>query len=197
MPTDPTSAFAASGDLPLLIPVIAACFAFGPYICGKLVGPKFMWPGAASGVGGWLGFFILISGFKTAFDFLGFSAAALHVGEIASQAGFSLAASAAFVKTPELIAFAGSIVSTASLAFGRSPKFLILGIAGLWIAGPASALARDYIYSYPLAAAGSVSAFLIVETLYLVFSNRVALTYGTSRGTKFMERARQAVRGEQ
>lgn len=194
MPTDPNFAFAASGDLPLLIPFIAAFFAFAPYICGKLIAPRLIWPGAAAGVGGWLGFFILASGFKTAFDFLGFAAAALHVGAIASESGISLAASAAFVQTPELIAFAGSIVSTASLALGRSPKFLILGIAGLWVAGPASALARDYIYSYPLAAAGSVSIFLIVETLYLIFSDRVALTYGTSRGTKFIERARNVLR---
>lgn len=196
MPTDPTFEFTASGAYPLLIPVIAACFAFGPYICGKLIGPKLMWPGAAAGVGGWLGLFILISGFKTAFDFFGFVVAASRVGAVASQSGVSLAASAAFVQTPELIAFAGSLISTASLAFGRSPKFLILGIIGLWIAGPASALARDYIYSYPLAAAGSVSAFLIIETLYLLFSDRVALTYGTSRGAKFIERARKAVKGE-
>ena len=71
------------------------------------------------------------------------------------------------------------------LTMKRAPRVVAEAVAVIWVLGPIGTLGSFFFYQTPdLNVTGLFASFFyaLAATVYLVFSDRVALTYGTRRG---------------
>lgn len=92
---------------------------------------------------------------------------------------------------PDLATALFLFLSAGILTCQRSAGALYMATGLLWLGGPFTAVLRHYYLGIPLAVDSEPTAsFLLtcVLTLYLLCSDRTALTYGTSAGVRLYER---------
>lgn len=159
---------------------------------GRLVPPAVRVPGYPAGISGFLLvllFVICVSAAIQLFSVWIDSAEVLRV--ISMDSSFAWPA----VKTllPGLAAAGADLLAGLLLTLGRSRLTLWAALICLWMAGPGADVMKAWILGIPFDAHSGffgISLFTIISTLYLLFSNRAAYTYGFSS-------ARRMARGVQ
>lgn len=173
--------FTAAGlGLGLLAPVLLALFF---WLIGRMMPPARRPAGRPAGIGGLLIAVLLILSVK----------AALSLFELGRQAGeaFRVLAVTIDFLWPVLKSLVPAAVNALAilgalilLALGRSRGALFTAIACIWIAGPASDGLNAVILGIPYNMSSGfygVSFFTVLVTLYLLFSERSANTYGLGK----------------
>lgn len=114
-----------------------------------------------------------------------------HFGRAAGEAARVIAMDSDFVwpavqtVIPDFAAAFFLMIAVGALVFGRSPFALGLAVFSAWLGGPMVAFLRTIYLGLPLEVAGEPTGLFfltLVITVYLLFSNRPALTYGTRAG---------------
>ena len=88
---------------------------------------------------------------------------------------------------PDFAASFFLLIAIGALVFGRSSVALGAAVVCAWLGGPLVAVLRTIYLGLPIELAGEPTGLLfltVVVTLYLLFSNRPALTYGTASGRR-------------
>lgn len=183
-----------------LLTAVAAPLAitFFLWIIAKSAPPAARIPGISAGVGG----FMLVILFGLAAD------ATIQLFELGKGAGevariISMDSSYAWpaIKTiiPGALSAIGVLLALALLTLGRSTAALALAILFMWAAGPLADLLKAAVLGIPFDPGRGffgISFFLIIATIYLLFSNRAAFTYGLSSARR-MEARWRAGQGEE
>ena len=158
--------------LMVLIPVLLALFF---WVIGRVVPPARRPAGRPAGLGG-----LLILSVKAALSLF-------ELGRQAGEAANVLAVSIDFVGPvlksliPATVNALAILLALFLLAFGRRRLTLFTALACVWIAGPASDGLNAVILGVPYNMSSGfygISFFTILVTLYLLFSERSANTYG-------------------
>lgn len=152
----------------------------------RAVPPACRAPGVASGVGGLLLLTIVLLVAEAV-------NALYHFGRAAGEAARIISMSADYlwpvVQTmiPDFAASFFLLIAIGALVFGRSPAALGAAVVCAWLGGPLVAILRTIYLGLPIELAGEPAGLLfltVVVTLYLLFANRPALTYGTGAGRR-------------
>ena len=152
----------------------------------RAVPPACRAPGVASGVGGLLLLTIVLLVAEAV-------NALYHFGRAAGEAARIISMSADYlwpvVQTmiPDFAASFFLLIAIGALVFGRSPAAPGAAIVCAWLGGPLVAILRTIYLGLPIELAGEPTGLLfltVVVTLYLLFANRPALTYGTGAGRR-------------
>ena len=167
----------------LLLPIVFV------KILGRAFPPVYTVSHRASGVGGFLLFTI---GVIFAESFIALYHFGQGLGEVFHIASMDSSFIWPAVQTliPDLAAALFLISAAYVLTCKRSTEALYTATAMLWLGGPLTAFLRQYYLGIPFTLDGEPTAsFLLtcVLTLYLLFSDRAALTYGTNSGTRLYE----------
>ncbi len=175
----------------LLAAALAAVILWAVSRIARAVPPALEKPGYASGVSGVLLFVVLFMWLTaiTPLFRLGREAA-----EVARVIMLDAQYWAAAVQTliPDLVSAVLLTIASFMLTLGRTPRALYTAVVLGWLGGPASAFLRAEFLNIPLTLTGEPSAYvlaMVVVTLYLVFADRAALTYGLARAATLPERA--------
>ena len=153
----------------------------------RAVPPAYTAPGAASGVGGLLLFTIVMLVIEAVF-------ALYHFGRAAGEAARVITMSADYIwpvvqtMIPDFSASFFLLIAIGALVFGRSPTALAPAVVCACLGGPLVAVLRTIYLGLPVELASEPTGLFfltVVVTVYLLFSNRPALTYGTASGRKF------------
>ena len=167
----------------LLLPIVLV------RILGRAFPPVYGISHRASGVGGMLLFTIGVIFAEAFFALFHFGKGLGEVFHIASMdARFIWPAIQTLI--PDLAAALFLFSAACILTGKRSAKALYTATAMMWLGGPLTAFLRQYYLGIPFAIDGEPTAsFLLtcVLTLYLLFSDRAALTYGTAAGARLFE----------
>ncbi len=155
----------------------------------QIVPPVYKVNGIPSGVGGLLLMVvgILIAQAVPALYHLGRSGASV-VRVLEVDVAFWWAAVQTLI--PDLVTVVCLLTAIGALIFGRTPWALRLAIVMAWLGGPLVAFLRHLYLGLPLEVAGEPTGLFfltVVMTIYLLFSNRPALTYGTEAGRHLAE----------
>ena len=146
----------------------------------RAVPPVYQVPGIPSGVGGLLLFTIVL----LIVD---------HFGRAAGEAARVISMSTDYLwpvaqtLIPDFAASFFLLIAIGALVFGRSSVALGAAVVCAWLGGPLVAVLRTIYLGLPIELAGEPTGLLfltVVVTLYLLFSNRPALTYGTASGRR-------------
>ena len=155
----------------------------------QIVPPVYKVNGIPSGVGGLLLMVVGILVAQAVSALYHFGRAAGEVQRvIAMDSSFWWAAAQTLI--PDLVSVVCLLTAIGALVFGRRPFALRLGIVMSWLGGPLVAFLRYLYLGLPIEVAGEPTGLFfltIVMTLYLLFSNRPALTYGTESGRHLAE----------
>ena len=160
-----------------LVPVVLALFF---WVIGRVVPPAVRPAGRPAGLGGLLCAVLLILSVKAALSLF-------ELGREAGEAAKVLAVSIDFAgpvlksMIPAIVNALAILLALFLLSFGRSRATLYASILCVWIAGPASDGLKAVILGIPYNMSSGfygVSFFTILVTLYLLFSERAANTYG-------------------
>ena len=156
----------------------------------RAVPPALTVPGKPSGVGGIL---LLIIAALMAKDVTALYQFGHGIGEaarvIALDASYAWPALQTLI--PEFVSSAALSAAIVALVFGRSPAALYFAVLSIWIGGPAAYVLRGPFQGLPVEFSMSLgwnSALMVVLTLFLLFSRRSNLTYGTAAGRRFAAR---------
>lgn len=156
----------------------------------KAVPPALTKPGYKSGIGGlllWVVVFSWILAVTPLFRLGRDSAEVVRVMMLdASYAGSVLG-----TLVPDLLSAPFLTVTAFMLTVGRSAKALYTALVLAWLGGPIVALLRMYFLNTPFKIDSEPNAFfvaMIVGTIYLLFADRSALTYGLPRAEYLPER---------
>ena len=147
----------------------------------RAVPPVYQVSGIPSGVGGLLLFTIVLLIVEAV-------NALYHFGRAAGEAARVISMSTDYLwpvaqtLIPDFAASFFLLIAIGALVFGRSSVALGAAVVCAWLGGPLT------IYlGLPIELAGEPTGLLfltVVVTLYLLFSNRPALTYGTASGRR-------------
>ena len=91
---------------------------------------------------------------------------------------------------PDFAAAVFLMASVCALTFGRTPRALGIAVVCAWLGGPLTAVLRNIYLGVPLDLTGEPTAFClltVVISIYLLFSVRSALTYGTASGRQLQK----------
>ena len=163
--------------LMVLIPVLLALFF---WVIGRVVPPARRPAGRPAGLGGLLCVVLLILSVKAALSLF-------ELGRQAGEAANVLAVSIDFVGPvlksliPATVNALAILLALFLLAFGRRRLTLFTALVCVWIAGPASDGLNAVLLGVPYNMSSGfygISFFTILVTLYLLFSERSANTYG-------------------
>ena len=177
-------AFTGTGLLlALVVPLLLTFFL---RIIARGVPPACSVPGMPAGVGGLLLallFFLCVDAMLQLFE-LGRGAGEVP-RVISMDADFAWPA----IKTiiPGAITVFALLAAIMTLTIGRSRAALWFAVLLLWVAGPGGDFLKAVILGIPVDVSSGfagISAFTILATLYLLFSNRSAFTYGLSSARK-------------
>ena len=152
----------------------------------RAVPPVYQVPGIPSGVGGLLLFTIVLLIVEAV-------NALYHFGRAAGEAARVISMSTDYLwpvaqtLIPDFAASFFLLIAIGALVFGRSSVALGAAVVCAWLGGPLVAVLRTIYLGLPIGLAGEPTGLLVltvVVTLYLLFSNRPALTYGTASGRR-------------
>ena len=149
----------------------------------RAVPPVYQVPGIPSGVGGLLLFTIVLLIVEAV-------NALYHFGRAAGEAARVISMSTDYlwpVAQTLIPDFAASFFLLIALVFGRSSVAMGAAVVCAWLGGPLVAVLRTIYLGLPIELAGEPTGLLfltVVVTLYLLFSNRPALTYGSAVGER-------------
>ena len=166
-------------EMPLLLTFFLRFIARG-------VPPACSVPGMPAGVGGLLLallFFLCVDAMLQLFE-LGRGA-----GEVARVISMDADFAWPAIKTiiPGAITVFALLAAIMTLTIGRSRAALWFAVLLLWVAGPGGDFLKAVILGIPVDVSSGfagISTFTILATLYLLFSNRSAFTYGLSSARK-------------
>lgn len=177
-------AFTGSGLLlALFVPLLLTLFL---RIIGRGVPPACEVPGMPAGIGGLLLgllFFLSVDAMLLLFE-LGRGA-----GEVARVISMDADFAWPAIKTiiPGAIVVFALLAAIMVLTIGRSRAALWTAVVLLWVAGPGGDFLKAVILGIPVDVSSGfagISTFTILATIYLLFSNRSAFTYGLSSAKK-------------
>ncbi len=167
----------------LLLPIILV------KILGRAFPPVYTISHRASGIGGILLFTIGVIFAESFFALYHFGQGLGEVFHIASMdSRFIWPAIQTLI--PDLVAALFLVSAAFVLTCKRTAEALYTATAMMWLGGPLTAFLRQYYLGIPFTFDGEPTAsFLLtcVLTLYLLFSDRAALTYGTNSGARLYE----------
>ncbi len=169
--------------LALLAPLLFTLLLF---VVARLCPPALRAPGAASGMGGALLLVLFVLACEAVISLFRLGRDAGEVASvIAMEASYAWPALQTLI--PEALKAFGVVAALLLLTVGRSPRALRWAIGFLWLAGPAADLLRAPFLGIPFDFSKGfmgVSAVTVLVTLYLLFSRRSNLTYGTASGRR-------------
>lgn len=177
-------AFTGSGLLlALFVPLLLTLFL---RIIGRGVPPACEVPGMPAGIGGLLLgllFFLSVDAMLQLFE-LGRGA-----GEVARVISMDADFAWPAIKTiiPGAIVVFALLAAIMVLTIGRSRAALLTAVVLLWVAGPGGDFLKAVILGISVDVSSGfagISTFTILATIYLLFSNRSAFTYGLSSAKK-------------
>ena len=177
-------AFTGTGLLlALVVPLVLTFFL---RIIGRGVAPACSVPGMPAGIGGLLLallFFLCVDAMLQLFE-LG-----LCAGEVARVISMDADFSWPAIKTiiPGAITVFALLAAILILTIGRSRSALWTALLLLWVAGPGGDFLKAIILGIPVDVSSGfagISTFTILSTIYLLFSNRSAFTYGLASAKK-------------
>ena len=140
----------------------------------RAVPPVYQVPGIPSGVGGLLLFTIVL-----------LIVEAVNARVISMSTDYLWPVAQTLI--PDFAASFFLLIAIGALVFGRSSVALGAAVVCAWLGGPLVAVLRTIYLGLPIELAGEPTGLLfltVVVTLYLLFSNRPALTYGTASGRR-------------
>ena len=175
----------------LLVALVIAAIFWGVARVAAVVPPALQKPGYKSGVGGVLLFvvvFVWMQAMTPLFRLGREIAEAVRVAML--DTSYTWAALQTVI--PDLTSALFLTVAAFMLTAGRSAKALYGAVILGWLGGPLSAFLRAYFLNIPITWNGEPSGMvmaMLVTTLYLLFADRVTLTYGLPKAALLPDRA--------
>jgi len=167
---------------------LAVCVAVPTYVLwffAKRVPSRYQCPGYRSGFGGWL--VVFLAGQVAVMERLLLQAYSMGMGLSAMHIASAEQKMSVFVALAPLI---GQLVMGVLLLYflcaRREAAAIAFVIILLWLMGPVTVLVSLWFFSLQMSSLGLLQIFgwAICWSVYLVISPRVALTYGTKRGSR-------------
>lgn len=156
----------------------------------NVVPPALTKPGYKSGVGGVLLFVVLYFWLVAVTPLFRLGREGAEVVRV-MMLDASYVGSAIQTLIPDLVSAILLTVTAFLLTVGRSAKVLYIALGLAWLGGPAASLMRAYFLNIPFSITAEPNALfvaMLVASVYLLFADRSALTYGLPRAELLPDR---------